>query len=251
MLFYSNYLKIISIFRCNYKPKHKTMLKTARLQRYRNDQHIQFNNDLDQIITDSDPVILNVKQQHDDLKEGNAEMEAVYKTLKASELTDKITAEDDVRDNLIAGIEKLADGFTHHFETDHTDAAKLILMHTGKYGTTIARLKYQAETTALNDLIDSSKNDSKLNAAVSLLSLNQWFVKLEESNNRFKNLFMVRVKDNAEKPDAKLKDLRKESIVQYKELAKHLESHAVVTPSALYTKVIKEINQLIDKYNMM
>ena len=104
-------------------------------------------------------------------------------------------------------------------------------------------------TTALNDFIDHYKNDNKLNAAVTLLGMNEWFVKLEESNIAFNDLYIMRVKENAGKPDLNLKELRKESAIQYRKLVKHLEAGNIINPSDLYNKVLKEINQLIDKYN--
>ncbi len=225
------------------------MLKTPYLTSFRNSSHIQFNNDLIVILRDRDPDILQIRQKFDEFLAGTVKMEEVYKLMQGSPVTVKIIAEDDFRDNLIIGIEKLADAYTHHFDPAYVDAAHLILRHINKYGKTIARLKYQEETTALNDLIDSEKNDTALNAAVNLLVLNSWFVQLEGSNNRFKGLFIERLKDNAGKTDLKLNVLRKESVVHYKTLVKHLESHAIVNPSELYHVVIKEINRLVEKYN--
>jgi len=225
------------------------MLKIPYLQSFRNASHIQFNNDVVSICEDNDPVVLKIREQLDAFKAGTVKMEDLYKLMQGSAVTVKITQEDNFRDNLIIGIEKAADAFTHHFNPDFVDAANLLLKHIRKYGQKIARMKYQEESTALNDLIDTQKNNAALNAAVTLLGLTDWFSELEASNNRFKDLYITRVKGEAEKPTETLKELRAESVDHYKELVKFITANSVLTPSDLYTKVINEINELIDKYN--
>ena len=225
------------------------MMKTPQLLRYHNDEHIQFNRDIKRVCEDSNPDTLNVRTKFDSFASGIELMETAYLQTRGSELTKKIIAEDEVRDNLITGIEKGAEFYTYHFNPDYVEAGNRLLIHIHKYGDTIARLSYQAETTALNDFIDHYKNDNKLNAAVTLLGMNEWFVKLEESNIAFNDLYIMRVKENAGKPDLNLKELRKESAIQYRKLVKHLEAGNIINPSDLYNKVLKEINQLIDKYN--
>jgi hypothetical protein len=225
------------------------MLKTPHLSSYRNAAHIQFNNDLIRICEVSNPDDLKIREQFELFKKGNIEMEEVYKLMQGSALTAKILAEDNLRDNYIIGIEKAADAFTHHFDPAFVEAAHLLLKHIQKYGQKIARMKYQDETAALKDLIDKQRSDEALKAAVILLGLEDWFIKTEESNNRFNDLYIERVKDNAEKPDGSLKDLRKESALHYKELEKHITANSVLNPSELYDTLIKEINLLIDKYN--
>ncbi len=225
------------------------MIKSIQLLRLRNDEHVQFNNDLLKFCEENNPEALKIKNQYDNLLAGTQKMEQAYLQTRGSELTKKITAEDEVRDKLVTGIEQGAVFYTYHFEAEYTEAAELLLQEIKKYGTGIARMNYQAETAALNDLIDKVKNNDKLNAAVTLLGLMQWFTKLEESNNRFNDLYIDRIKENAQKPDLNLKELRKESAEQYKELVKHIEANTLLNPSESYETLIKQLNNLIDKYN--
>jgi len=225
------------------------MLKKPYLPSYRNGVHIQFCNDFCSLCDENDPAALNIAAKLIVFKGGILKMETAYKIMQGSLITAKIIEEDNVRDNYIIGIEKLAEAFTHHYNPDFVDAANLILKHIHKYGNSVARLSYQNETTALNDLIDNQKNDTALNAAVTLIGILDWFTELEESNNRFKSLYINRVKDNAEKPDEPLKELRKQSFADYKELEKHINANYVLNHSEAYEKFVKEANQLIDKYN--
>ncbi|MCD4794923.1 MAG: hypothetical protein K8R54_16940 [Bacteroidales bacterium] len=227
------------------------MFNAPKLTRFRNDEHIQFNKDIQYVCEQANPDTLNIKTQFDIMKAGTVKMETAYLQLRGSELTKKLEDKDYIRDNFIIGIEKIADAFTHHFNEEYTEAGERVLTHIKKYGRSIARMNYQAETTALTDLIDFAKNDTKLQAAVTLLGLNEWFTKLEESNIEFNRLYMVRVDEEAGKPKLNLKELRTESIAQYRELIKHLSSHAVVSPSELYESTINKFNELIDKYNAL
>jgi len=225
------------------------MINTARFSKYRNDEHIQFVKDILYICEQSNPVTLKVEEQFKKLKKNLELLETAYLQIRGSELTSKIQAEDDVRDNLIIGIEKVADGYTHHYKEQNVDAAKRLLIHIKKYGNNIARMNYQAETTALNDIIDFTKTDTKLKAAVSLLGLTEWFTKLEESNIKFNDLYMVRITEKAAQPKLNLKEVRQESTILYQNLVLHISSHATINPSKLYTSTINKFNELIDKYN--
>ncbi len=225
------------------------MIKSIQLLRLRNDEHVQFNNDILKICEENNPEALKIKNQYDKLLAGTQKTEQAYLQTRGSELTKKITAEDETRDKLVTGIEQGAVFYTYHFDDEYAEAAQLLLQEIKKYGSSIARMNYQAETAALNDLIDNAKNNDKLKAAITLLGLNPWFTKLEESNNKFNDLYIERIKENAQKPDLNLKELRKETAEQYKELVKHAEANALLNPSEQYENFIKQINNLIDKYN--
>ena len=227
------------------------MIKTPFLLRFHNDEHIQFNKDVLTVCEDSNTETLQIQNQFDALKAGTEHLESSFLHLRGSELTQKIIDEDEKRDELIIGIEKVADGFTRHFNPKHAEAADLLLRHIQKYGHNIARMNYQAETTALNDLIDFVKNDKKMQTAVSVLGFNEWFEKLEEYNTQFNRLYIQRVKEEAGKPVLSLKVLRKDSIQHFKDLSKYIEAQALINPSEQYETVMKEINKLIDKYNRL
>ena len=225
------------------------MFKSVNFYLLRNDEHIALNNDLLYVCEEADPVTLKTETQFNDFKAGNVKLETAYLQHRGSELTKKIVGEDYVRDSYAIGIEMFAESMTHHFNPDFVEAGKQILREFNKYGSSIARKNYNAETTALKDLIDNFKNVPKLQAAVTTLSIPEWFTKLEESNTEFHRLYMIRNDEETDKPDLNLKELRIESVAQYRELVKHLSSHAVITPLAVYDKTIKRFNDLIDKYN--
>ena len=225
------------------------MFKTVNFHLYRNDEHIQLNKDILYVCEQSNPETLKIKGQFDTMKTGTELLETAYLQTRGSELTKKIVEEDEKRDRLIIGIEIIADGNTHHYIPEHAEVGERIVNHIKKYGSPVARMNYQAETTALSDLIDFAKNDTKLQAAVALLGLTEWFTKLEESNIEFNRLFMMRVDEEAGKPKLNLKELRAESIAHYRELVKHLSAHATVSPSDLYETVTNKFNELTDKYN--
>jgi len=228
------------------------MFNTLNYQSLRNDEFIQLLSDVLTKCEQNDPDALNIRIQFDALKAGSLKLENSYLNIRGSELTDNILTIDNVRDSGITGITFLAKGYMHHYNPDFVDAGKRLLNHIKKYGTnanSIAAMNYQAETTALKDLIDYVKNDTKLNAAVTLLGLTDWFTNLDENNIEFNRLYLLRIDEEADKTKSDLRELRKESLKQYRDLTDHLAANALINPSALYDTTINRINEIIDKYN--
>jgi len=227
------------------------MISSFNFSKLRNDEHIQFIKDVLKIIETNDPDALLVKLLWDILKEKNILCENAYLLLRKSELTKKIVDKDDRRDNDATGIKKIVEGYIHHYENDKAEAAELILSHMNKYGSNIAKMNYQAETTAITDLTEYVKNDPKMKAAADLLFLTDWFNALEQANIEFNELYMLRIDEQAGKNNDNLKELRAETVSAYNELIKHLSAHALITPSELYEKTTNMINELIDKYSSL
>ena len=227
------------------------MINNIKLTQLRNDEFIQFIRDLLKIIETLGTNALQLLIQFSKLLETIAEAEKVYLQTRGSELTKKISEADTLRDNDISGIKLIAEAYTYHFDAAKVEAAELILSHIKKYGGNIAKMNYQAETTALNDFADHTENDSKLSAAIDLLGLREWLTTLKSNNIAFNELYMMRIDEQAGKPNGNLRELRAQSVEDYKELIKHLTAHATISPSDLYTKAINMINELIDKYNSL
>jgi len=229
----------------------RNMINNIKLTQLRNDEFIQFIRDLLKIIETLGTNALQLLIQFSKLLETIAEAEKVYLQTRGSELTKKISEADTLRDNDISGIKLIAEAYTYHFDAAKVEAAELILSHIKKYGGNIAKMNYQAETTALNDFADHTENDSKLSAAIDLLGLREWLTTLKSNNIAFNELYMMRIDEQAGKPNGNLRELRAQSVEDYKELIKHLTAHATISPSDLYTKAINMINELIDKYNSL
>jgi len=227
------------------------MITPIAFTRLRNDEFIQFIRDVLKIIETINPEALQLLIQYHNLYEMIVDAEKAYLLTRGSELTKEITEKDNRRDDDVIGLKLVAEGYSRHYEAEKAEAAELLLSHFKKYGGNIAGMNYQAETTAINDLVDNVENDPKLSAAVALLGLPEWFVGLKASNAAFNDVYMMRIGEQAEKPSGNLRELRAQCIEAYTELTKHLTARATISPSDLYEKAVNMINELIDKYNTL
>ncbi len=125
----------------------------------------------------------------------------------------------------------------------------MLLSEIEKYGNRIADKNYQSETAVLDDLIHQYKNDSKLNAAVNILHLGEWFDYNETTNIEFKALISERDSEIAERPKEKTRDALDACIEKYNALILHLSAYGITQPSELHNTVRNKINQIIERYN--
>lgn len=225
------------------------MIETLNFKQIRNSEHIQFNKAVLHVCEVHNPETLHIKAQFDALKETNDSMESVFKTARGNVITQEIITEDENRDRLTVGFTMVVTGYTNYYLPEKKEAAELILAHIKKYGNTIAYLNYVAETATLNDLIDGIEADTELTAAVTLLGLNDWITELKARNTEFNRLFELRAEKEAGKTKLKLRELRSEAVVCYRNLIKYLDAASIMHPSDVYETVTNEINEFIDKYS--
>lgn len=225
------------------------MIKTAHILKYRNAEHIQFNKDLAALCVAANPDVLGFLAKFTPFEQHIIQLERVFKQIEASMLTKEIVGLDESRDRTVTGILGIAQYYLYHFNPEYVNAADLIVHHMKKYGGRIAKLSYQAETSAINDLVDLFKNDTTFKAAVNLLNLGDWFTELEVQNNAFNEKYIARVDEEGDKPQLNLRELRAESKTLYDAMIKRFLAHEELYPSDAHTALIVKINALIDKYN--
>lgn len=120
-----------------------------------------------------------------------------------------------------------------------------------KYGTGVARLNYQSETSTIESIVNSWKNSDKLFNSLSILDLTDWVDEMEQANQLFKEYYFARLNENAESPDIRMKELRGEVIDLYRLLLNQLEVYATINNDELYDATVRSINELNDEYNRL
>jgi hypothetical protein len=227
------------------------MITKPNFLRFHNNELVQFLNDSLTVCKQQNIDQLNLTKQVGNLDTKTAAINAVFKIEKGSSITEKVVALDKRRDGNIIGIRTYAEGLTYHFDSSIQEAAKTILYSIDKYGKNLYLLNYQAETSTINKLIYDWTNDNKLVEALAKLNLTDWAKELKSSNDLFNETFLQRVGEKSTVEGVKFAELRKASIVSFRDLVKHIEARATLAPDASYEVIIKPFNALIEKYNRL
>jgi hypothetical protein len=225
------------------------MINTFRLAKLPNPIYVQFMDYVATLVTDKDPVELNVKPQHDLLLQKLAELKSLYKSVQASSFSEKIIEADGWRDQILIGIITLVEANSFHFKEDRRVAAQILQKNIRIYGDRIAKNDYQTETAKLENLTNDWHTKPELQHAVDLLEMGEWIAVLANANNEFKRLYASRTDEYSQRTDQNMQSKRVEVNAAYEDLCKFLNSYAVINSSeAAYEAVASGINAYVDQY---
>lgn len=225
------------------------MFLSINLTHLRNNEFIQFITNLLGIINDNDLEALKLKSESDDLIALLVTMTSLYKPDLGSQLTKLLEQDDERRDSAFVGIQSLIEAYTNHYDEATKEAALELTLSLKKFGPSIIKQNYQAETATLTAITEEWKREANLIAALNKLSLNEWVGELDIANTQFNTHYIDRVKEDAEAPDVKIIALRKEAIQSYRALTNRIQAFATIGEVPVYVAIINECNSLIEKYN--
>ena len=227
------------------------MSLTIHYRKLRNNEFIQFIKLLVEILKSNDPEVLKVKAQYDDLAGLLATLSAIFKPDLGSAITQELEGIDERRDTAITGVEMQIKSFTYCFDADKREAANLLSSSLVTYGSGLSRMNYQAETSTIVSIIQKWESDAALIAALTTLGLIAWVAELKTANKLFEERYIARLKDDADSPEEKTIELRKQIIQSYRSLLAHLQAHATLSTDNSYDAMINQTNQLIEQYNKL
>ncbi len=225
------------------------MILPAIFKKFRINEFVQFFVDVIGLCEKNNPETLNINVQLETLKETNARLDEAFKRDQKSGVTKQLTLLDQQRDEDIICLRMLADAFSHYFEEDKKNAGERILTCIDKYGSSIYRMNYHAETSTVDNLGKELKNTAELAEAINTLGIADVVDHMAGTNDQFKDLYQQRVQEEAANNDVSAGEIIKEALNNYHTLVTHIEAHATITPSDAYTKLINELNGLIERYN--
>ena len=227
------------------------MFNSINLRQLRNAAYLQFMGLLMQLVNDNDPETLKIKAKLIDLQKQYEAFNALYLLPRGNKISKEILALDLRRDNALVGFLALVSGQTRSFIPENKAAALLLDENLRKYGTEIADLNYQEQSTVITKLIEDWENQQELKDALLLLGLNAWKEELRQSNTAFISAYLARTKELAAGSDENLKMLRVDFNQTYYTLLKWIESFATVDETNSYSVLVRQINKLIDQYNTL
>lgn len=225
------------------------MFESVHLTNLRHNEYIQFIRNFLEILSDYDHETLKIKTQSDSLSDLIESMIALYMPDRGSVITKLLQEDDERRDKALNGIQSAIYAYTYHYDVEVKGAADVLLPSIKKYGTGIAKQNYQAETAIIDSIVEEWKREAIYTDALSKLSLTNWMNELDASNIKFNTDYLERVKENAEAPEVKIVDLRKQINEAYYVLTDRIEAFDTIGEGVEYANIIKLTNSLIEKYN--
>ena len=217
-------------------------------EKLRNEEHFGFNTEVNDLITLFTAATLGIESKYAlylPLYNNEAEaLDVIRKSAKTSKLSDA----DHTRDDTNSGFKLMVEGNMHHFVYKKREAADRLEIVLDRFGN-INRKSYEAETAAIDTMVDDLLND--YSEDLNLLKLTEWVTELKANNDAFKTLSDERYSDDAAKTQLKMKDVRKEVDTAYHNMTNLIDALVLVNGAETYTPFINELNQRIEKYNLI
>jgi len=223
------------------------------LPKLRNAEYLQYVKDFSGIIALNNPATLQIDAKLSTFNAKISELENLYKKALANEKTRELLQLDERRDNAVIGINYYLLSQSYHFENARKENAQLLLDSISLYGSSIARLNYQAETATINNLIRDWENKPELIDAVASFNLSEWVNEMKTANDLFNTKYLSRTQEYGDANPETIKSKREEVNAAYYALRDRIDAlHLLVeTPPSPYATVINQLNALTDQYNVL
>lgn len=221
---------------------------TPKFAFYRNSESVQFFTDVVELCHKNNSEALNLATPLDKLEQNNTILNASFKKNQKSDLTELLTSYDQRRDDALVGLRKVADGYTHHFDAQKRVAGEDVLQAIDKYGSSIHRFNYQAQTSTTDSLFKDLMAE-KLAVAVESIGMTEVVNEMNAANALFSDTFLRRVQETAANDQVATGQLVQEVIQNFRTLVAHIEANNVINPSEAYVSLLKQISELTAKYD--
>ena len=224
------------------------MIQGIKIEKLRNSEFIPFIKNTIQIIQAHPEIKEYISSQLNTLSSRFEIITNKYKQDKSSELTEVLDDLDNKRDRTLNGIIQLLEAYTHHYQPGTVQSAELLLHSIETYGSSISRIKRVAETSIIESIVNKWNTEPNLADAVSHLLLADWLDVLNKENKQFNKTYIERTQKTADPLDLNLKELRKQTTSDYRDLINLLKAHATINKDSLFDAVSGELNSLISQY---
>jgi hypothetical protein len=222
------------------------VLKKAELFRYKNDDHVAFQQSAYSIFAKYSAVI-NAPELVAAHKAAVDQETAVCNWIRKNEFTEKKAVADHRRDDTLTGMIGAVRSNLRHFDPAVCDAATHVYNLIENYGDT-EKKDYDAETMVIDNIVGQLRS-ANYSAAVKLLNILPWVNRLEADNNEFKAYAADSVAVQLEKPSISLRDARRISDEALRAITNRMTSLINLNGSSYYTDFAGEYNELVSHYN--
>jgi hypothetical protein len=213
----------------------------------RSEAHYQFLSLFDQLLTSFTNVYNLVSPFYNEFFELLEQERQIVARQRSSEFTKQIAEADHLDDRLITGIRETVNAALHHFDSAVVEAAQSVRLVLKTFGE-IQSKSYEEEAAAIRILLDDLGTPEFV-PRTALLGLDPWLAELSASLNHFNDLLQERNVEQSDKPQQRLREIRKQIELVYHTMINHINSAAVLDTSDTYTEFINRLNTQITYFN--
>jgi hypothetical protein len=160
--------------------------------------------------------------------------------VRKNEETEKIGLADDARDKAVSSFNLALKLHASADDPAEAEASRSLRILFDTYKN-IAKLNYEAETLAIDKLVNAL-NSEAYSEKITLLHMGKYVTRLSETNNAFSTLFSGRMVGTAMSESFDMKTIRKELQETYTDFAEYVLAMAKATESQLFTTALNLLN---------
>jgi hypothetical protein len=211
--------------------------------------HLQCSIEMKGLLEMFDPDVLKIAPQFYIFKMSVELEDLCYKIIRKSDLSEVKKDADYDRDDTLVGLGGAINTAAHHFDPEIKKAGKRIKIVFDEYNRPkpMRMLPYDAETVSIENFIQEM--NSKYAKDMETTSLTPWINKLAAENAEFDRQVKAYIKQQAEKPSFRMKDVRQETDKACKDIVSILNADIIRYGESDYATFIAEWNTLIKHYN--
>jgi hypothetical protein len=167
--------------------------------------------------------------------------------LRASKFTEQLAEADQKQDQYIVGFNGAINSLLHHFDLAIVRAAKAIAIRLKAFHGSIEKKSYEEEAAAVKILVAELRT-TYWNLIV-LLKLEDWVNAIANAQNEFEQLFIQRNIELANRPQERLRDVRKRVDVMYRQIVECIDAFVTLNGDAGCKDFIAELNREVTYFN--
>jgi hypothetical protein len=165
---------------------------------------------------------------------------------KKSPLTERLATADKRIDRNISAIRKIVKAMTSHFDANVADAARQLNIRIKSVGD-VYNKPYLEESAAVQLLVEDFK--TKFAQQVETVGITAWIDELSMAETEFVALFEQRNSVEAERPQEKMTDIRKEIESVYRKMIVTIQSDLNINGNSTSGEFAAELNGRIKYFN--
>ena len=167
--------------------------------------------------------------------------------IRKNSYTEKVEAQDKVRDKYFRGFHNTVKGMRDHFDAGLASHATHLLNAFSFYHT-MPQKPLDDESAAMNKFIELCQQPEYHDDIVAL-SAEEWLDRLVDENNKYIELTRARYDETDGKTSLRMKDTRRETDKYYRGITQKMEIHVVMKMNApVLNRIIKKLNVVIKHY---
>ena len=223
-------------------------LSTINFARLKNENHAQFHESVASLIERATPEAMQIEPLYNLYRQAlDNELESLSVIVR-SDMTDRITEQDAVRDSVYRYFSNTVKNFRNHYDAQYRVAANLLWKVFLHYGD-VTRKSLDAQTAATNDIIREFEQRPELAEALTTLNLNNLKNKVAEENAKFHNLMLDRYSETTGRTTHRMKNTRVETDRYYRFIVAELEKQLMLgNTTSEFTKLTADINSAVKRH---